>query len=165
VIWRSNIVLSAVVALLFATTACSGETESVSASVCASQIRWIGGDSGSPEMHPGRDCIACHAGNSGPNFAIAGTVYGADKQADNCFGVEGSQVVITGSDGQVVTLVPNAAGNFYSSTPIALPYTAKVVQNGVERVMATPQSSGACNSCHALVPQNSAPGRILIPGI
>jgi hypothetical protein len=136
---------------------------------CTSQTSWTGGTRGSPSMNPGLACIACHAttGGEAPLFALAGTVYPTAHEPDLCNGVNGAtvgaQVVIAGADGQTVTLSPNAAGNFSYQGTVALPFQAKVVFMGRERVMTTPQSSGDCNSCHTQSGASGAPGRILLP--
>ena len=120
-------------------------------------------------MEPGQACINCHGSTGGeaPKFVIAGTLYPTGHEPDNCNGVNGStgaKVVVTGSNGTVVTLTPNSVGNFYSSTTLPPPYKAKVVNTaGVERVMSGTASSGDCNSCHTLSGANSAPGRITLP--
>ena len=36
---------------------------------------WTRGNHGSPDMNPGRACIACHTTDDGPALTIAGTVY------------------------------------------------------------------------------------------
>jgi mono/diheme cytochrome c family protein len=46
---------------------------------------------------------------------------------------------------------------------LALPYTAKVVQNGKTRAMGAAQTSGDCNACHTPTGANGAPGRVTIP--
>src|SRR5690606_37312500 len=74
---------------------CTMLVEDVPTDVCASGKRWIGGDIGHEYMHPGQDCMACHAERDGPDFFAAGTVYGIyDAEGtrtanDNCFGLEG----------------------------------------------------------------------------
>ncbi len=144
--------------------ACSGdETKSVPVGECAAGTKWVGDDEGSSKMHPGIDCVGCHAGNDGPNFTLAGTVFGAAGQEDDCFGVGGVTVEITGADGVVTTLAANEAGNFYTQGGVAMPYTAKVRSSNGERAMQAAQSTGACNSCHTTAGANSAPGRILAP--
>jgi hypothetical protein len=60
-------------------------------------------------------------------------------------------------------LAPNGSGNFSSSTTIRLPYTAKVIANGAERAMGTPQTNGDCNACHTQAGTMNAPGRIVVP--
>jgi cytochrome c553 len=135
---------------------------------CTSNRRWTGGTEGSPSMSPGQACIACHAtsGGEAPRFALAGTVYPTAHEPNDCNGASGSggaQVVITGADGRAVTLTPNGAGNFYYQGTVALPYLAKVLYMGRERVMVDKQTSGDCNACHTQDGTMSAPGRILLP--
>ena len=146
-------------------------------SVCTSDSYWTHGNDESSRMHPGRACIACHSGSSddegekeeeGPRFWLAGTVYPTAHEPDECNGVDGgdTKVVIVDADGKTVTLNVNSAGNFYyekEAGKLALPYTAKVVRDGRERVMATPQREGDCNSCHTEEGDHDAPARIMLP--
>jgi mono/diheme cytochrome c family protein len=113
-------------------------------------------------------CISCHqsSGGEAPGFAIAGTVYPSAHEPDKCNGASGStgiQVQIIPKSGQTITLTPNGVGNFSYSGAIALPYQAKVIYMGRERIMSTPQQSGDCNGCHTQSGAMSAPGRILLP--
>jgi len=136
---------------------------------CTSNTTWTRGTNGSASMEPGQSCISCHAGTGGeaPKFVIAGTLYPTGHEPDNCNGVNGNtgaRVVVTGTNGTSVTLTPNSAGNFYSTTTLPPPYQAKVVSSaGVERVMSSAASTGDCNSCHTQNGTNSAPGRITMP--
>jgi hypothetical protein len=141
---------------------CGANTKAVPTSECSSGTKWIGDDEGSLEMHPGMDCIGCHASRgSGPRFSIAGTVCGGSNAADDCFGLAGVVVRITGADGKVHELVTSAAGNFYTRTAFAAPYTAELLRGGeVVAKMQTPQSLGACNACHTA---SGSPGRIEAP--
>src|SRR5207253_691976 len=130
---------------------------------------WTGGTRGSASMNPGIACISCHAATGGeaPLFALAGTVYPTAHEPDLCNGVNGvaagAQIVIAGADGHMITVTPNAAGNFAYQGSVALPFQARVVYMGRERIMSTPQSSGDCNGCHTPSGSNGAPGRILLP--
>jgi hypothetical protein len=136
------------------------------APTCTSGALWTRANHGSPEMNPGRACIACHTTDDGPAFTIAGTVFPTAHEPDLCDGADGSEgflVTILGADGQVLTLTPNAVGNFDSAAKVALPYQAKVSYLGRERAMAVVQTSGDCNGCHTQSGANSAPGRILLP--
>jgi hypothetical protein len=157
--------------------ACSDQlVEAVPIGVCYSQQRWIGGKRGSPEMYPGRDCVGCHLDNDGPELVFGGTLYAyleidpnalAELQTgEDCFGVAGQTIRITGGDGQVFEVVTNAAGNFYaegSATSLVKPYTAAVVWTARDD---TPQNSpmadyvlpayGGCARCHT-------PGREVYP--
>ena len=80
------------------------------------------------------------------------------------WGTTGARVVVTGNNGTSVTLTPNSAGNFSSSTTLSPPYMAKVVNAvGVERVMSSTASSGDCNLCHTQTGASGAPGRVTLP--
>jgi len=137
--------------------------------VCTSGVFTIGEDlRDHNQMHPGGACNTCHASQGGdrPIFTIAGTVYSTFHEKDDCnavSSVRGSQVIITGADGKVQTLTVNATGNFLSEQRVALPFQAKVIQNGKEHVMATAQTVGDCNSCHSEQGAGGAPGRITAP--
>ncbi|MFO0755993.1 MAG: hypothetical protein U0359_05860 [Byssovorax sp.] len=147
--------------------ACSGGSADDPPAVCSTNKTWTQGDHGSPSMHPGGECITCHAQGEGPNFAIAGTVMGATNDDTNCDGVSGVTVEITDKNGQVIKLTSNSAGNFYSDehggTSVAFPITAKITANGKTAAMTTPQSTGDCNTCHAAVGKSGAPGRLTVP--
>lgn len=132
---------------------------------CASGVRWAGGERESARMFPGRDCVGCHdERGEAEEINLAGTVFGDVSEPDDCFGVEGVEIVLTGADGRVVTLESNEAGNFSREhLSIAVPYTAKLVYEGRERPMVTPQTKLSCNSCHAQVGLENAPGRIVAP--
>ena len=152
-------------AIFFAAVAvagCGENTKAVPTSECSSGTKWIGDDEESPEMHPGMDCIGCHASRGeGPRFSAAGTVYGGPNAGDDCFGVGGLTVRLTGADGVATELPTNGAGNFYTRSGFKAPYTAEVLRGGVVVAkMQTPQTTGACNSCHR---ENGTPGRILAP--
>jgi len=148
-------------------------------SVCTSDSYWTHGNDESPKMHPGHACIACHSGSTGddeeeeeeegPRFSLAGTVYPTAHEPNDCNGVDGdgdTQVVIVDANGKTLKLNVNSAGNFFyekEAGTLALPYTAKVVRDGQERVMATPQQDGDCNGCHTEDGDNDAPARIMAP--
>lgn len=148
--------------------------------VCTSQKTWTQGDRGSDEMYPGTPCIDCHKSNFKTLFKaafdVAGTVYPTPHEPDNCYGVSTAvTVVITDANNVVYSLPVNAAGNFSHETTlglagkIAMPYRAKVVRNGVEKVMKDPQTNGDCNACHTEQGTNPAAsgkkafGRIFAP--
>jgi mono/diheme cytochrome c family protein len=145
------------------------------APTCTSGKTWTGGTNGSGSMQPGVACINCHksTGGEAPTFTIAGTLYPTAHEPDQCNGVNGTtagaQVVITDAKGNTFSITPNSVGNFSSSAPVALPFTAKVTYMGRERDMVGSQTSGDCNACHT---QNGtttttngspAPGRIILP--
>ena len=123
---------------------------------CTSGRRWTSGNG--PTMSPGDICMGCHA------FTIAGTVYPTVHETGYCYGINGgAQVVITPVCGTPITLEVNSAGNFYYTGTVRQPFTAKVVVNGKERLMVTPQTYGDCNSCHTQNGLQGAPGRIIVP--
>jgi hypothetical protein len=141
---------------------------SVPRSTCLSGMKWTGGDEGSAEMHPGGNCIACHSSGEGPRFTVAGTAYRQVNEKTDCYGVQGAVVTLTDAAGAVVRLTTNKAGNFMSrgrgKEHLTMPFTAKVVFQGAERAMGTPQSTGNCAGCHTVQGLNGAPGRIIVPG-
>jgi cytochrome c553 len=136
--------------------------------VCTSGQTWTSNKEG-PSMHPGRACINCHENQEDdPVVWAGGTVYPTLHEEDGCYGIAGgATVVITDKNGRIVELPVGPTGNFSlkaeNSAPLAMPIRAKVVRNGVERVMATPQNSADCNACHTEQGANGAPGRILVP--
>ncbi len=123
-------------------------------------------------MNPGRDCLSCHSSGE-EQMQLAGTVYPTAHEPDMCVGagsqagITGVQVVITDSASHTLTLTPSSSGNFHNSNGLpagwTMPYTVKVLYQGRERDMSTPQTSGACNSCHTATGTNGAPGRIMLP--
>jgi hypothetical protein len=131
---------------------------------CTSDSYWEGGDRESSLMHPGLDCVACHADRGeGPQYEIAGTVMGGLYDVDDCNGVEDVVVRITDADGDVTELSTNSAGNFFLRSAVATPYTAEIEYDGLVRRMVTPQTDGQCNACHTDVGASSAPGRVVTP--
>jgi hypothetical protein len=123
---------------------------------CTSGRRWTSGNG--PTMSPGDICQGCHG------FTIAGTVYPTVHETGLCYGINGgAEVVITPVCGTPITLEVNSAGNFYYTGTVRLPFTAKVVVNGKERVMVGPQTLGDCNACHTQNGLQGAPGRIIVP--
>ena len=149
-----------------------GSTPYDTPSVCTSNTWWTGGDRGSPLMHPGLACIACHGGGSSgddraerPIFSAAGTLYPTAHEPNDCNGTAGSdvRVVITDARGATYTLAVNAAGNFFTDAPLLPPYRASVVSANATRSMATPQANGDCNACHEERGSQNAPGRVMAP--
>jgi cytochrome c5 len=162
------------------------------APTCASGVLWTMGNTGSPAMHPGDACNACHSASKGPNLTFAGTVYGGGlHDIDDCNGTGAPApltVVITDRNGQTATLVVNDAGNFSLEAPMRdggardgggrgngggnggggpqgfrAPFHAKVVAGATQRAMKGSVTSGDCNACHTSAGINGAPGRILTP--
>ena len=143
---------------------------------CASGVIWDQGETGADLMHPGRDCVSCHTAEA-PQYAyfFAGTVYSALHEADSCESPpppDGQIEILDESGAVTMTFVADANGNFTSSTIAAgvpVPYTARLLANGLARSMVGEQTSGDCNSCHTeqggttTVGSALAPGRLLWP--
>jgi cytochrome c5 len=138
---------------------------------CTSGVMWKNGNQKSPLMHPGVACNACHSVMGGPNLSIAGTVYKALHDVNDCNGAAPPPTVIvtiTDSKGKVVNATVNAAGNFdiprqNGPQRLTAPYSAKVSDGVKTRVMVGKVTSGDCNSCHSMAGANGAPGRVLVP--
>jgi len=132
---------------------------------CASGLRWAGGDSESPLMHPGADCIGCHASGEGPRFVVAGTVQATFDEPTDCYGVAGVTVAISDAAGETRSVLTNEAGNFFIEARAALvmPIQARITFDGRERLMTAAQLTGACATCHTSSGANGAPGRIVVP--
>lgn len=158
------------------------------ATTCTSGTHWTRGTHESKLMKPGGKCIQCHTtgkttgdhddddddkddkkdddddgeGEGGPLFYFAGTVFPSAHDEDDCNGSDATAtttVVLTGADGQVLTLPINAAGNFYTKQNLAMPVTAKVVSAAGTRKMKEPIEDGDCNGCHTAT--SASPGRIV----
>jgi cytochrome c553 len=115
-------------------------------------------------MHPGGDCIGCHAqSGEGPRYSVAGTVMGDLSDADDCYGVEGVTVRVTDANDVTHEVVSNAAGNFFMTEHVPAPYTVELDWEGGTSAMLTPQSVGSCASCHTAEGANAAPGRTVAP--
>ena len=137
----------------------------VPSSTCLSGMKWTGGNEGSPEMHPGGDCISCHARGEGPRFLAAGTVYQQLDEPNDCYGVKGVVVQVTDAKNKVYKMTSNASGNFNvrRGGPITFPIRVKLFFNGRESAMATPQMTANCAACHTAAGANGAPGRVVAP--
>ncbi len=99
-------------------------------------------------MEPGQPCLSCHRSGGEADdevFSFAGTVYedGAGTAA-----VEGVLVTVTDSQAQTVTVVSNAAGNFYSDNTLTPPFQVTLTR-GANGVSMTAQTGGECNGCHS----------------
>lgn len=151
-----------------------GATQAPIVSVCTSGTRWSSGNEKSPRMNPGLPCLTCHQRENDRRERvrapdrIGGTVYPTVREPDLCNGAPGdATIVLTDATGRTFDLPVNEVGNFYafsSDVPgITFPIRAKVVRNGRERAMSTPQSTGDCNSFHTEAGRNGAPGRIFLP--
>jgi len=147
----------------------------------------VAGWSGSPTMNPGTDCMSCHSATQSLDclqppcrasykpWTVAGTIYG-DPNADPEAGVPNVQVLIVDSAGKQLTLVSNAAGNFYTQEPLTFPLASLMIQSTDQRMVMDlhpdfslptnpdgTEAIGSCNLCHTDPPAFNSPGRIFIP--
>jgi hypothetical protein len=142
-----------------------GDDLTASDDMCMSGTAWVGGETESTRMHPGGDCLGCHASrDEADDVVLGGTVYAGLNEPDDCFGVPGVVLQLTDANGTVHEVTSNAAGNFVlEETAIATPFSAKLTYEGRERIMGAMQTELSCNSCHTDTGANGAPGRILAP--
>jgi hypothetical protein len=137
---------------------------------CTSGKMWTMGNTGSPLMHPGAACNACHQQNGGPNLRFGGTVYPTQHEVNECNGAAPPPqltVTVTDSRDRAFTATVNEAGNFLlqvgGGPPPRAPFRASVSNGTKARAMKGSVTSGDCNSCHTTAGANGAPGRILAP--
>lgn len=166
--WRFSVACGA---CALAALACNDElVEVVPKDVCYSEMRWIGGERGSEEMYPGRDCVGCHLENDGPQLALGGTLYPyvirrqdvlfAAQSGEDCFGIEGITINIEDASGQRFDVVTNRAGNFFiegNPADFAKPYQVwlenfQKTADGITLPNRVPMpvypSYGGCARCH-----------------
>jgi hypothetical protein len=115
-------------------------------------------------MKPGEDCLHCHDGGRARRWTVAGTVYPRIDSGRDA-GFLGAHVQLRDASGWTISLQTNAAGNFYTAESLAFPLQACVERDGATVCMEGPveQGQGSCNTCHALPPRASAPGRLAVP--
>jgi hypothetical protein len=136
-----------------------------------------------PLMSPGEDCLECHGGgregggddgdgalhvwerssldDDGPRWSAAGTVF-RSRTSGTGDGVRGARVHLTDANGRELTLHSNQAGNFYTAERLRFPLRASIEVGGVTKEMEPFVEYGGCNDCHALPPQDDAPGRLAV---
>lgn len=141
----------------------AGSVLALATAACAEEPA---GELTGPLMRPGQDCLSCHSKDSGqgaPVWSLGGTVYErADAAADE--GVSGVDVLITSADGKLIEkLTSNAAGNFYTATPLPTGFGVALEYQGARIAMPCPPPAGLCNACHNDPPIGQAPGRIYVP--
>lgn len=93
----------------------------------------------------GKNCMACH------KFTAAGSVYNKALTS----GYTGAKIKITtqpnGTGTLLGTLTSNKSGSFYTNSGINFSsgvYVSVTGTSGVISNMASPITTGACNSCH-----------------
>lgn len=138
----------------------SALVHAVDADTCRSGLRWMGGTRASAEMRPGSDCVGCHRDAGARPLLIGGTVYTlpnneGPQPLDDCFGLEGIELVIRDSAGREFSTLTNRAGNFYiegTESDLTLPYSASLRWTLDGRDTTTPMFStpayGGCARCH-----------------
>jgi len=140
------------------------EGGTVADSRCATGLRWSGGDAESPNMHPGGDCIGCHAQRGeGPHYSVAGTVHLEIDEPIDCLGIPGVTVSVTDANANTIDLVTNSSGNFFTRQSLTMPVQIRLSYEGRERLMGLQPPVGACATCHTESGLNAAPGRIIAP--
>lgn len=123
-----------------------------------------------PLMDPGKDCVECHNSGEGPDWTFAGTVFPSLTSPESD-GVRGVRVRVTDSTGRAVTVVSNAAGNFYLADDLTFPLVrVELERDGRVEVMdddgvPIPVEWGGCNRCHTVPPppEDGAEGRLVAP--
>lgn len=149
---------------------CGAIPDKPAETTCASGKMWDPQATSTAQMNPGQACRACHKTKASDfNYYFMGTVFPAFHEKDLCSSPPPANAKIEILDvmGKVtMTLTPNATGNFMSSAVVAgvpVPYTARLVANGVKRAMNAPQTDGDCNKCHSEQGTEGAPGRLVWP--
>jgi hypothetical protein len=107
-------------------------------------------------MLPGSPCIACHspgnlddrseARDDDEYFTLAGTVF---LHPNGGAAAEDAEIEVTDSNGVVVTMTANEAGNFHSAQELEPPLQAVVRFAGETIEMRGGFDDGDCNVCHA----------------
>jgi hypothetical protein len=102
---------------------------------------------GNGHHNPGQDCMnGCH--NHG--FTVAGTVF---TTANSNTAVVGATVTVKDANGQVVDIVTQLNGNFYTSTPVVFPLTvmASSCPAASKMTAQVAQGGAGCNqtNCHS----------------
>lgn len=99
--------------------------------------------------NPGQACQACHGpGGGAPTFTASGTIYdGIDGVA-----VAGATIHLIDADGNDVSMISAANGNFWTTQAVAFPLTTHASACPDTRPMISPvtESGADCNAagCH-----------------
>ena len=111
--------------------------------------------SSSESHYAGQDCMQCHksGGDGEGNFDVAGTVYDTTKTAVLSGATVKLYSAANGGGDLIKTLEVDQLGNFYTTENVKFKddvYPSVIGLSGVETFMATPISTGSCNSCHGV---------------
>lgn len=119
-----------------------------------------------PTMRPGWNCLSCHRENgmaAARPWSAGGTVF-EEADSDPCDGTEGVDVVFMDARGREIERVrTNAAGNFFTATPLPPGFRVAVERDGRRAMMPFPPPAGSCNACHSTSPIAGAKGLIRAP--
>ena len=143
---------------------------------CVSGHYWAFGDRGNNHMHPGRDCVGCHTRTGlGPRFSVAGTLFNASHEVDDCLGFDSdptvhqaAEVELTDATGARFVVIANRVGNFYTTHPLQFPlqHVRVTSPTGGVSEMFSPVPHGDCNACHSrfgtVSSLGDSPGRIVV---
>jgi hypothetical protein len=140
--------------------------------LCASGRYWTRGDHGDNFMHPGRACIQCHTERArGPVFSVAGTLFNARHEENECFGNAGDAVTgrrtwveVVDQSNRPFIIEPNPSGNFYTTHEFRFPLKRiRVITPSGHVAQMDDPPSGDCNTCHTREGIEGAPGRVIAP--
>jgi len=110
---------------------------------------------GSNEFHyTGKDCLRCHTTGGKADafrFTMAGTVY---KDIVGSEPLAGAEIVLVNSEGKVISMTSNAAGNFMTQAEIQdsngnATYKTWVLGPDGKRLPMVTMTSGSCNMHHS----------------
>jgi hypothetical protein len=116
------------------------------------------GEDASPTMNPGANCMNCHTtdmlievdGDPPENddymWTAAGTAFTDEYGRKPAMG---AKVRITDAEDNVIELLTNAAGNFYTEKEIVFPYHVEIEVNGKVEQDPSERDNGSCNECHS----------------
>jgi hypothetical protein len=93
----------------------------------------------------GAACAGCHNGSGATLWTASGTLYNA---VSGGAAIAGATIVLTDANNQAVSIVTSTNGNFYTTTPLTYPVTARASGCPNDVAMVSKASSGDCNSCH-----------------
>ncbi len=140
--------------------------------LCASGRYWTRGDTGDNFMHPGRACVQCHTESArGPIFTVAGTLFNAMHEENECFGNSGDPttglktwIEVVDQTNRPFIIEPNISGNFYTTHEFRFPLKrVRVITPSGQFLQMDDPPSGDCNSCHTREGTAGAPGRVYAP--
>lgn len=129
--------------------------DAASALTCRDEVA----NPGNGEHNAGQACIACHAGNGGPDYTVAGTLY---SDAAGTAPVAGATITVVDANGVEVDLVTRTNGNFWTEQNLAFPVQVMASRCPTAVPMIAAVSNGDCNvgGCHAV---GAPSGRIHLP--